>query len=474
MAFLAAAALLGVLIWLWHSERDPLLELVPFALAFPPLIAYGGQAFGWPGGWISSRKALIGCIGLAAAFRLLRRDFSYRPVPGLRYVSPYLLLVVASVLWSVLGPFNAEASDIGDELVSWAIPIVVFLLIAGTPHDDADLRRAGQALIAVALCETVYTGFQGLAIAGYQRFVPGPIADLTRFGQTDLRFGPQDLLFGSLRLYGTFPNLGPNFFGAFMLIPSVLVFSRAFPLKGGIRAAWFLAGVACVAVIAATYSRGAMLGTVVGLLMLPVWRRSARGLVMASVGVMVIVAVVGRTTVGGHVGSLYTSGQLDVSGRARLYLWQAILRTTAEHPLGLGFNGWVRESRTNVDIGFVDLPASIGSGRPAENQWMRELADRGLLGVVALALLMVGILRITFREAGDARSSTDKRDFMSCAGAACAGWVFVLLTGDHLMYDSVAGIFWYTMALALAGTRPVVGGPVRDHNYPANQPSPGP
>src|SRR5436190_16844147 len=101
--------------------RNPLIYLVPLALAFPPLLAYGATALGWPGGWLSTRVALVACIGFFLLRRLLRRDFSYRRIPGLAFVAPYLLLVIASVLWAVLGPYNAEAAAIGNEMLTWLI-----------------------------------------------------------------------------------------------------------------------------------------------------------------------------------------------------------------------------------------------------------------------------------------------------------------------------------------------------------------
>src|SRR5207302_10987463 len=75
--------------------RDPLIYLVPLALAFPPLLAYGANALGWPGGWLSTRVALVACIWLVLLRRLLRRVFAYRRIPGLAFVAPYLLLVSA-------------------------------------------------------------------------------------------------------------------------------------------------------------------------------------------------------------------------------------------------------------------------------------------------------------------------------------------------------------------------------------------
>jgi O-antigen ligase len=381
--------------------------------------------------------------------RLLRRDFSYRRIPGLVFVAPYLLLVIASVLWVVLGPYNAEATRIANELLTWLILGSVFFGIAGSSHEEGDLKVAGRVLIAVALSQVVYSGLQGLVLVGLERLVPTPIVELTQYARDDLEFG-------STRLHGTLPNLGPNFFGAFLLVPTVLAFSRALTQRRFARVGWLLAGVSCAAVIAGTYSRGAMLALAIALLMIPVWRRSWRGIVGMMATIAVAALIVLQTPVGRHVTELYEAGQLDPSGTARVYLWKAIFNNAADYPLGLGFNGWPRAARTSLDVGLGDLPASLGAEHPAENEWMRELADRGIPGVFALALLLGGIIRLTFRASHPSRSRGYARDFLVAAGAANVGWAFVFLTGDHLMYENVAGIFWYTIALALTATRDAV------------------
>jgi O-antigen ligase/polysaccharide polymerase Wzy-like membrane protein len=437
---------LGLAVWLWRRQRDPLVYLVPIALAFSPLIAYGGKTLGWPGAWLSTRVALLIAIVMFLGFRGVRRDFTWYRIPGMWFVAPYLILVAASLLWSVLGPYNGEAITIANEFLSWTIFVTVFFCIAGSFAGPSNLRDATRVLLAVGLGASVYAGLQGLVLSGNEQLVPGPIVDITKYAREDLQYG-------AFRLHGTLPNLGPNFFGAFLLAPTVLAFSRAFGQRGFARFICLLIGVAGAAAIAGTYSRGAMLGLAVALVALPLWRRSGRALA-ATVGVLVVMTVgLWQTPVGRNAGALYVSGRLDVSASARVYLWKAILHDAADHPLGRGFNGWPRASRSNMYVGFEDEPASIGSGHPAENQWMRELADRGIPGVLALALLMIGILRLTFRTADPRRSQGEARDFLAACGATCAGWSVAFLTGDHLAYDNTAGLFWYSIALALAVAR---------------------
>ncbi len=436
------------MIWLFRGNRDPLLYLVPWALAFPPLIAYGGRALGWPGGWLSTRVALVCCIVLWLTFRLVRRDFSYRNIPGLWFVGPYVALVIASVLWSVLGSYNGEADALANELIAWSVPVLVFFLLASSPRRDEDLKRACVVIIGVAVSVGAYSGFQALVLTGNEGLVPQPVIDLTQYGRSDLWFG-------SFRLYGTLPNLGPNFLGAFLLFPAVLALSCSFGQSGFVRMLWLIASLSLAAVIVGTYSRGAMVALLVAFVMLPFWRRSTRGVWLVLVSVAMSVVLVAQTPVGRYARSLYVAGQLDVSGSARVQLWRTILRRSADYPFGMGFNAWPRQSRSEMDVGIAEAQATIGQARPAENQWMRELADRGIPGVLALALLMAGLIRLTYRMADPHETSGYVRDFIAASGAASVGWVAVFVTGDHLMYDSVAGIFWYPFALVLATSRDI-------------------
>jgi O-antigen ligase len=361
-------------------------------------------------------------------------------------VLPYVGLVTVSVTWAVLGPYNDGAAIIANQWLTWLVPVIVALTLSLSPMKEESVRAATRTLLIVLLGSCLYAGCQLLVVLGLDEVVPAPIVDLTRYAW-------RDLTFGRVRLYGTLPNLGPNFFGAFLVGPTVLAFSRALSQRGLVRLGWLLAAMLAVAVIGATYSRGAMLGLLVALLVLPVWRRTVRGLPLLAVTLGVAVIGVGASPIGRHVLGLYASGEFDVSGSARLYLWRAILNSASEHPIGLGFGGWDRASMHDVDIGFADLPEAIGTSHPAENQWMRELADRGVLGVAALALLLGGLITTTFRSARTTRAGSYTHDFLSAAGATFVGWAFVFLTGDHLMYDSVAAMFWYFAAVAMAAAR---------------------
>src|SRR2546430_17145350 len=99
-AFAAFVGMAAVMVWLCYGRRDPLIHLVPFALAFPPIVVYGGRVLGWPGAWLSSRVALAACILGFLLFRLVKGDFSWRGISGKHIIRPHF----PPVPWSLLFP----------------------------------------------------------------------------------------------------------------------------------------------------------------------------------------------------------------------------------------------------------------------------------------------------------------------------------------------------------------------------------
>jgi O-antigen ligase len=429
-------------------RTDPLLYAVPLALAFAPFIWYASGVLGWPGGWLSTRVALVLCIGVFLAHRLAAGDFTWRPVPGAAYALPYVALVLLSVLWAAFGSGSTEIRDLGNELVTWVIPVGLALLLAVSRRTADDLAVVGRVLLFIVFVTGVLSAFQVLLFTGRGHLVPGTMTTLARHVA-------EETWFGSFRVYGTFPHIGPNMFGIFILIPTVILLSRTAGAAGWRRWIWVLGGVVGAGIIGFTLSRGAQLGLVVALVALPLWRRSWRGaLAVLALGAIGFAVVVG-TAVWGNVLRLVAGGQLDPGAQERLHIWTAIVREAPAHPLGFGFNGWPRVSGSLIEAGIAQGANTVGSRYPAENQWLRELADRGLLGVLALALLFGGLLLVTFRFCRDAPRGWP-RDFMAGAGAGLAGFAVAMMTGDQLMYESVAGMFWFTAALVV-GTAASLG-----------------
>lgn len=432
--------LLALAVWVWYQERDPLLYLIPPALAFPPLLAYGGRSLGWPTGWLSTKVALALGLTLWAAFRLAKSDFRWNRPVGSWFIVPWILLVLSSVVWVVLGPFGWDVAAISNESMRWALPVTAGWCLAGSIHSDADAESATRVVVWTALGVAAYSTLQGLTLLGYESFVPAPVAAITHAGQRDIPFAVY-------RVYGTFPNIGPIALGLFLLVPGALAFSRAAGTTGRQRLGWGTAALTISAVIAVTNSRGAQLGFASALIALALWRRSGLGLVVVLLGLGVAAFALANTLLGQNFLRIHAGGRWDPDIEGRLGIWRAILTQLPDHPFGLGFDGWVHASQHIVGLTDPFFP-DVGAGHAADNQWMRELAERGVPGVLALALMMGGLLVSTFRKATSLQGS--QRDIIVGCGAAFAGWSIAIVSGDHLMYDSIAGMFWYAVALALA------------------------
>jgi len=432
--------------WLLRRREDPLLVLVPLAVAFPPFLWYAGGTLGWPTGILSTRVALVLCLACFVAHRVVWDDFSWRPVNGRLLVMPHLILVTASVIWGAFGVGAADVPVLANEFVTWFLPVAVFFAVAARSRTEDDLAVASRTLLFTVVLAGVVAATQVLFFLSHEELIPGQLAQLAR------RVA-DETWFGSFRVYGTFPTIGPNMFGVFLLIPTSVLLSRAAGASGATRWGWGLAALLAIGMLVGTYSRGAQAGLVVACLGLPMWRRSWRmGTAIAGLGAVVAVLVAG-TAPWQHALRLFAGGQLDMDALERLNIWQTILREAPAHPMGFGFNGWLRVSGRLMDLGVAGGANTIGSSYPAENQWFRELADRGLAGVAAMALLVGGLLVVTYRAAGARTPSGWQRDFMAGAGAGIAGFAIAMLTGDHLTYDSVAGMFWFTAALVLSGAR---------------------
>jgi O-antigen ligase len=437
-AWLAAVAVIAVLAL--RRRHDLLVALVLPVVFLTPVLVFGRSALSW-GLVVPSTTVML--IGLVAAWLLVavgtgepRLHWS----PALAWALPYAALVAASVIWSALGVSGGEPEAVFREFVDWLIGFGIFgLLAAGV----ASTRTVSAAVESVALTLAVvlpFTVFQALAIAGYGSVTPPPVNALVEAGRAELWFG-------SFRLYGTFPHLGPNNFGVALLLPATLCLARADSTRGFRRAGWMLGLALAVGVLAGTFSRGAQLGFLVAAVSLLVLRRRWGKLAIMGVAIVGILAAMGELPVVSHARSLWQGGRFDADASARIDIWREVLEEIPDHPVGFGFNGWQRASRTRLDkAGNPQIP--VGGSHPAENQWIRELADRGIAGPVALAAFVAMILALTWRGARQAAAGSVEADWLGATWAGTLGHAVAFLTGDHLMYLSVACVILYFMGVA--------------------------
>ncbi len=446
-------ALAAFVAWLWWTGRDVLVALVPFVLVVPPVLAFGAQYLGWPALLPSSKLLLLALLGIWAVAAALRR----RPLgvtSALLVGFCYAGLVTISVVWSLFGPAASQPDALLTEFVEWLAPVLVFAALAATPRGEDDVRLALRGLTTCVMCVAAFSVLQALAIAGQTAFVPTPIVDLTSAGR-------EVLWFGSLRVYGPFANIGPNALGVFLIFPLVLFLRRALSSSGRHRAAWSVAMALCATVIVLSYSRGAQLGAIAAVVI--VLALSGRFGTITLVGVALaclLVVFAESTVVSGILSGFGIGGALDTDVEGRFLIWKMIVREFPTHPVGWGFNGWLRASAYLMQTS--DPLFAVGAVQPADNMWMRELADRGIPGVLALAALIGSLALAARRAAKRAVSGSATADWLNAACAATVGWAAAFMSGDHLMYVNVSGMFWYFNGIAVGAALAVVGVPATE------------
>ena len=203
----------------------------------------------------------------------------------------------------------------------------------------------------------------------------------------------------------------------------------------------YLCVTAAIMGLAFTYSRGAFLGTGVGLLvLLLVLKRRDFWLVM---GLALTAAIV---TTGGNIlvrlASVAAPG-CDRAFATRLEIWGAALRLVAEHPLlGVGLGNF---RLAYGDLMIRDLPLISDGGSftvppGAHNLFLQLAVEVGLIGASAFAWLLV----VAFSRAWQARRSIDRRVRIWSAGLAVGLLVLLVHTViDVIIYQGFVAILLF-------------------------------
>jgi len=249
-----------------------------------------------------------------------------------------------------------------------------------------------------------------------------------------------------LRIKGTFSLLGANEYAAFC-VTAALVLGALF-IAARASKTWRLllaGGIATVLLgVLWTYSRTAYVALMAGALaMLLVWRGRWKLLVPLLLVVAIAprflpVSVVERfdsTTVEEH--------QRDESTELRFVYWQTAWKTFLEHPVtGTGFHTFHHHEINPYN-------------RDTHNLYMRTLSEGGVLGILALAGLLVAVLRTVWRDLRAAPHGTWR---YGLALGMLGAWVALVcgnLFGDRFTYYPMIAYFWtYAALIAKARTLP--------------------
>jgi O-antigen ligase len=182
---------------------------------------------------------------------------------------------------------------------------------------------------------------------------------------------------GFSRISGTF--LHPNPFGTYLFLILVLIASLFPHVSRGRR--WLLLAplaIGCAGVLIVTYSRGAWVAAVVGLLVVG-FLQSRRLLV--TIGIAVVTVLVAVPSVGVRLSDLSesraASGATGNSLAWRLQYWDEVIALQDNPFLGIG----LREVELNQE-----------AEKAPHNDFLRVYVETGVLGLVAYCWLLVALL----------------------------------------------------------------------------------
>jgi len=283
------------------------------------------------------------------------------------------------LLWGIAGIYGAL--DVGNAIKVLFIFVMgasVYLVTSQTirsPEEAHGIMWAAAVTVGITVLYTVVAGFGGSMSEVHQT---------DEGGQSYARFGG---IFGHPNLLGGFLALA---------IPSMVALAASETVWWR-RLSGSLLVMAAMAGLVFTYSRGAWLGTGVGLLiLLPVL---GRGFWLILGPVLLGPALVGMTTSAGvvlsRVESIAAVGG-DPALTDRLEIWGVAFRLVTEHPLlGVGLGNFQAAYAKLMVPGLPLLTYPLELPMHAHNLFLNLAVEVGLVGVGAFAwLFAVAFLRV--------------------------------------------------------------------------------
>jgi O-antigen ligase len=264
-----------------------------------------------------------------------------------------------------------------------------------------------------------------------------------------------------LRISGTFSLLGANEYASFCVTSLVLLLA----LLVGTRWDWrwralFVIGIACTLFgVLWAYSRTSYIALMLGAAtVLLLWRGRWKVAVPLLVLAMALPAILPPSVVERFDSTTLEGSQVDESTEMRFEFWQIAWENFLAHPLtGSGYHTF---QHPEINPMHMDT----------HNFFMRELTEKGLIGVTITVGMLLSILVAAVRTWRDAPPGS----LAQALGLGMIGvWLSLMLSnvfGDRFTYYPMIGYFWAYVGLMLKsrelalaeGARAGVGVPVAD------------
>lgn len=403
------------------------------------------------------KEVLTAGIGLAALkHRRHTRDARSR----LRYLDYVAALYVGIATVYLLLPL-AFAGSFGGQtwtvrLNAWrtdCLYVCLFLFCRQVPFTRRAARRIAALAVLAGLAMFGSALWENFGQQSYSRFFTRTI-DLTTYEESVLHITPQLARFGYIIKNSLEGNSGVIRNGGFFTDHIELGFFSVLPFAIGaqwliesrLRAYRFVAPIGMATTAILTVTRSAILACAVALttVVLLSFRRRARArlpvLVLLIAGVLAAVPFAGHTTAGARFSSLFGGNTSGEDNTQHSHATWAGYNTVLAHPTGLGLG-----ANPGTGIRF-----HTSNSTTTENSYLQVGTELGIPGMIAFALMYLGLVRELWRRA---RAPGPQGGLV---GAVCAAAIGLFVGGFFLQVwinIPVALTFWGVAGAVLAASR---------------------
>jgi len=243
-----------------------------------------------------------------------------------------------------------------------------------------------------------------------------------------------------LRVSGTFTTIGANEFGAFCVTSALVLFALliATRLPRRWRALLLLGVLSMVLCVLWTYSRTAYATILIGgVCLLLLWRGRKKMVLPLIFGLLLVPSFLPHAVVERFDTTHVDGPQADTSTEMRYVFWDVAWDHFQMHPLvGTGYRTFATYNPYKMDT---------------HNFFLRELVEKGLVGMVIIIGLFLSMGRACWRCLRDAPEGSLA---YALGLGMCAAWIALVIAnvwGDRFTYTQMIGYFWVYLALALKG-----------------------
>lgn len=193
-----------------------------------------------------------------------------------------------------------------------------------------------------------------------------------------------------------------------------------------------------------TFSRGAYIGFLVGLVLLAIIKE--RKLLLLLIPFLFTWQAFVPVSVQERIFSTYNSSdqQLEASAAERIALWEDARQLIPRNPLfGTGYNTYEYMHSAGIKVGEIELTDT-------HNYYLKVLVETGISGLLLLLVLFAKMFFVGYRLYRTAEDPFLKSIGLGLVLAVVAVAV-VNIFGDRWQYVQIVGFFWVVVACAVRG-----------------------